>query len=142
MNPIQYQQWQEPNFRAVNKFYRSQKHKGSASGNDIVYVAYNEDELVGAVRLVPYDNYYWLRGLYIASVLRNQGIGHTLMMHASEHTRWPIYCFPYKHLINFYRQVDYVQLAPEQLPNALQQLYQRHQQKSDNIAAMGIHLQP
>jgi len=66
-NPPSYHfaEWQEPHFRPVNKFYKQQKHKGKANGDERVFVIYRqglgdseldstlESNIVGAVRLVP-----------------------------------------------------------------------------------------
>ncbi len=65
-NPPHYHfaEWQEPHFRPVNKFYKQQKHKGKANGDERVFVIWQdpddnsqdnglESSIVGAVRLVP-----------------------------------------------------------------------------------------
>ena len=77
-NPYSFYEWKEPNFRAVNKFYKREKHKGSASGEERVFVisqqqGSEESEVIAAVRLVPYESYYWLRSLYIDHSLRGKG---------------------------------------------------------------------
>ena len=147
------QLWQQPNFRAVNKFYRSQKHKGSASGDESIFVIYqdaeindhcdkaseplsNEPELVAAVRLVPHDNYYWLRSLYIKQELRGQNLGSELLAFVHQHITLPIYCFPYTHLEQFYGRAGYELVTPEQLPQSLNQLFERYQGKGQSILAM------
>lgn len=156
-NQYRFQVWSEPNFRAVNRFYRSQKHKGSASGDEHVFVIYQlaetceptdnehlpEDTLVAAVRLVPNDGYLWLRGLYIEKELRGQNLGSELLTFVHSYyeqqnptSALPIYCFPYTHLDNFYRKSGYRSIEPEQLPESLNQLYQRYSGKGESIINM------
>ncbi|EAT12082.1 GNAT family N-acetyltransferase [Bermanella marisrubri] len=144
---MQYQQWSAPHFRPINHFYRSQKHKGSASADEIVFVALSSDynqshieaakeDIQAAVRLVPNDQYFWLRSLYVREELRAQGIGSALMKTVHSHIDATIYCFPYKHLEVFYKTLGYELVEIDQLPNSLLQLYQRYQRKSDDILAM------
>ena len=156
-NQYRFQVWHEPNFRAVNRFYRSQKHKGSASGDEHVFVIYQladtsestpdehpaEDTLVAAVRLVPNDGFFWLRGLYVEKSLRGQNLGSELLTFVHSHYEQqpptpalPIYCFPYTHLNDFYRKSGYQDIEAEQLPEKLEQLYTRYSGKGESIINM------
>ncbi len=129
-------EWAQPNFRAVNKFYRSQKHKGSASGDERVFIISEQDELVAAVRLVPYNGYFWLRSLYVKSELRGQRLGQKLLTLVRQKITLPIYCFPYTHLETFYENSGYCLLTLEQLPQPLNQLFTKYQGKGDGIICM------
>ena len=137
-----FEAWQEPNFRAVNKFYRSQKHKGSASGDEQVFVIWDDTEqertLVGAVRLVPYDSYFWLRSLYIKEELRNKRLGSELLALVQRNISQPIHCFPYTHLNPFYSNAGYVNTEKQNLPQSLQQLYDRYTGKGESISIMSL----
>ncbi len=130
--------WSQPNFRGVNKFYRSQKHKGSASGGEQVFVIYQNDNIIAAVRLVPFEGFYWLRSLYVKSELRGQSLGKKLLEHIHKHITLPIYCFPYSHLLSFYQDSGYTLLEPDQLPSNLQQLFNRYQGKGQGLICMAI----
>jgi len=131
---IQYQSWCEANFRAVNKFYKKQKHKGSASGDEQVFVAYQGEDIVAAVRLVPYDGYFWLRSLYVEQALRGQGIGLALLAQVHTSIDLDIHCFPYDHLAHFYTLAGYH--MADTLPPSLQQLYERYSSRGEKIIAM------
>lgn len=137
-----FEPWQEPNFRAVNKFYRSQKHKGSASGDEQVFVAWDtsetENTLIGAVRLVPYEDYFWLRSLYIHEDLRGHGLGHELLRTVQNQITLPIHCFPYGHLNSFYSKAGYVDTPKPELPQSLQQLYDRYSNKDESLLIMSL----
>lgn len=128
--------WQEPHFRPVNQFYRRQKHKGSASGDELVFVVKNQNEIVAAVRLVPNTGFYWLRSLYVDKTLQGQGLGTQLLTFVHQHIEPSIYCFPYSHLEHFYTHAGYTLIAPQELPNDLQQLFTRYKGKGENILAM------
>ncbi len=130
--------WSQPNFRPINKFYRSQKHKGSASGNERVFFitdVANED-IIAAVRLVPHDGFYWLRSLYIKQEHRGQKLGSRLLAYVAQNIKMPIYCFPYDYLLHFYEQNDYILLNKSALPQALASLFERYISKGQNIICM------
>lgn len=132
----QISQWQGEHFRPVNQFYRRQKHKGSASGNETVFVIEDNENMIGAVRLVPYEGYFWLRSLYIEQTIQGKGLGSQLLQHINKAISLPIYCFPYTHLEHFYRLSGYELLIDEQLPLSMQQLFARYNRKGQSILAM------
>ncbi len=134
------QRWSGDNFRAVNKFYRSQKHKGSASGDEQVFVIFQDEGVIAAVRLVPHEGYYWLRSLYVKTELRGLQLGSLLLKAVHSSINVPIYCFPYDHLLAFYKASGYEVLAVEDTPEALQDLYKRYSRKGTAIINMGINL--
>jgi len=136
LDHIELCEWAQPNFRAVNKFYRSQKHKGSASGDERVFIASIEDDMLAAVRLVPHEGYYWLRSLYVKSELRGNTLGKKLLTLVRQKLTLPIYCFPYTHLEDFYLNSGYELLALEQLPQPLNQLFVKYQGKGSGIICM------
>ena len=147
VNSLQIIEWQEANFRAVNKFYKRQKHKGSASGDERVFIALGdlpndssdpstEPSIIAAVRLAPADGYYWLRSLYVDKDLRGASIGSQLLAHVNTHVHSTIHCFPYAHLLNFYSQCGYQLSDITQAPAPLQPLYTRYNQKGDGVLFM------
>ena len=98
---------------------------------------------MAAVRLVPHDGYFWLRGLYVEKNLRGQQLGSELLTLVHSHyqqqdpaSALPIYCFPYTHLDGFYRNSGYQTIEPEQLPESLKQLYARYSGKGESIINM------
>jgi N-acetylglutamate synthase-like GNAT family acetyltransferase len=139
---LEFKEWNESNFRAVNKFYKSQKHKGSASAQERVFVVQksrqntSESKIIAAVRLVPYQDYYWLRSLYVEKSLQGNNIGSQLLFFVNQNIRQTIHCFPYAHLKVFYQLCDYSLTELNDLPQALQQLYQRYSIKSNGILIM------
>lgn len=147
---VSFDRWQAPHFRPINKFYKSQKHKGKANGDDWVFYAYqkmddDEEMILGAVRLVPYssedgDTYFWLRSMYIHQDWRGQKLGLALLNCVHEHiSKMPIYCFPYDYLGSFYSQGGYQPLDAQDLPTSLADLYERYQRAGEKILVMGRH---
>lgn len=138
--------WQAPHFRPINKFYKSQKHKGKANGQEKVFYAFQRDDeqvehILGAVRLVPYKAtsekpFYWLRSLYIAEMHRRNKLGSSLLQFINQHIAQPIYCFPYTHLESFYKTQGYHLIPCEGLPESLQDLYTKYRQRGEQIIAM------
>lgn len=142
-NPISsyaFSLWQGENFRPINQFYRSQKHKGSASGDDQVFIIEHDEKIVAAVRLVPYEGYFWLRGLYVDKALQGQKLGTHLLKFIDQHISKPIYCFPYLHLDHFYTQAGYQHVGAAQMPDSIAQLYERYNRKGQGILAMATGL--
>jgi N-acetylglutamate synthase-like GNAT family acetyltransferase len=139
---LEFKEWGETNFRAVNKFYKSQGHKGNASGDERVFVALKSSEdphqlkVIAAVRLVHYQDYYWLRSLYVEKKLQGNNIGSQLLSFVSQNIQQAIHCFPYTHLQQFYKHNGYSLTSLNDLPHALQQLYGRYSTKSDRVLVM------
>lgn len=131
-------EWSETNFRTVNKFYRSQKHKGRANGDERVFVVFNGDEIIASVRLLPQQGYLWLRSLYVKSELRGQKIGEKLLAFVHDQVKEKIYCFPYDHLLPFYQRSGYLLLSDTDLPESLRQLFLRYKSNGSKIIAMSF----
>ncbi len=140
IDTLKIERWSGDNFRAVNKFYRSQKHKGSASGDEQVFVSYQDEDIIAAVRLVPFKGYFWLRSLYVKSELRGQKLGFLLLKTVHEALIDPIYCFPYTHLLDFYKISGYELVNEQNMPEPLQDLFKRYSRKGTAIINMGINL--
>ncbi len=138
LDPSQYhfKEYIGEHFRPVNQFYKKQKHKGSASGDERVFIIEHDNDIVAAVRLVPFDDYYWLRSLYVEKTRQGQSLGSQLLAYVHEHIHHTIFCFPYLHLDHFYQQAEYVLVTPDNLPQNLEQLYQRYNRKGRGILAM------
>ncbi|GAA6134797.1 hypothetical protein NBRC116188_15870 [Oceaniserpentilla sp. 4NH20-0058] len=137
---FQFSLWQGENFRPVNQFYRTQKHKGSASGDDKVFIIQQESVIVGAVRLVPYSGYYWLRGLYIKNALQGKRLGSQLLDCVAAQISLPIYCFPYPHLDHFYSQAHYQHVDENLLPDNIATLFERYNRKGQGVLVMATNL--
>ena len=136
LNTITLSEWQGENFRAVNQFYRRQKHKGSASGDERVFIIEHDWQIIAAVRLVPYEGYYWLRSLYVEQTLQGNKLGTQLLAFVHTRISQPIYCFPYLHLDHFYQQAGYQLISEAKLPHSILQLYTRYNRKGQGILAM------
>jgi N-acetylglutamate synthase-like GNAT family acetyltransferase len=133
---LHFTEWQGEHFRPVNQFYKKQKHKGSASGDERVFIIEYGEAIIAAVRLVPHDDYYWLRSLYVEQTLQGQSLGSQLLSFVQVNIHTAIYCFPYLHLEHFYQQAGYVFVAESDMPQSIRQLYTRYNRKGQGILAM------
>ena len=133
---LHFKEWTGDNFRPVNQFYRKQKHKGSASGDERVFIIEYDNAIIGALRLVPYPDYYWLRSLYIEQNLQGQSLGSQLLAFVSTHITLAVYCFPYLHLDHFYQQAGYQLISDGDMPHNIQSLFTRYNRKGQGILAM------
>jgi N-acetylglutamate synthase-like GNAT family acetyltransferase len=135
-NHLIFKEWQGENFRTVNQFYRRQKHKGSARGDERVFMIEDDEQIIAAVRLVPYDGFYWLRSLYVEQSRQGHRLGSQLLAFVHSNTQLPIYCFPYLHLDHFYQQAGYDFIYEDEMPQSIHQLYTRYNRKGPGILAM------
>jgi GNAT superfamily N-acetyltransferase len=139
---VEFKEWHESNFRVVNKFYKSQNHKGRASGDERVFIAQKRCEnshqlnIIAAVRLIRYQGYYWLRSLYVEKSIQGNNVGSLLLSFLNQNIQQTIHCFPYIHLKRFYQNCGYSLTKLNDLPLPLQQLHQRYSTKSDRILIM------
>lgn len=133
---LHFKEWHGEHFRPVNQFYKKQKHKGSASGDERVFIIEQDETIIASVRLVPLEDDYWLRSLYVEQALQGQSLGSQLLHFVSTHIKQTIYCFPYLHLDHFYQQAGYEPIDHDNMPHALQQLYLRYNRKGQGILAM------
>lgn len=129
-------EWREPHFRPVNSFYKQQGHKGKANGNDRVWVIEDAGKVLGAVRLVPFTGYYWLRSLQIATTHQRQGLGIQLLAEINRSVPQTIYCFPHDHLQQFYEMSRYRLINLENCPENIRSLFSRYATAGSKILCM------
>lgn len=129
-------EWREPHFRPVNSFYKQQGHKGKANGSDRVFVLETDSQLLGAVRLVPFEGYYWLRSLQIAQTWQRKGLGIHMLTEINQTVPENIYCFPYAHLQHFYETAGYHLIKPENCPENIRSLFSRYSGTDNKILLM------
>lgn len=101
------------------------------------------NKIIGSARLIPLQaqSSFWLRGVFIDSTSRKQGLGTKLMqqLHQSitqEHENVYIYAFPLGHLQSFYEKLGYQLLNKQALPIELKQRYERAEQQNKGWLCM------
>lgn len=103
---------------------------------DEVFIAMHASKVIGYARFValPESGDLWLRGLFVLSQYRRQGIAANLLQFAhhylasNKHEFDSVICFPLEHLDNFYRRLGYQTVQLENLPSEIQQRYRQAEQ--------------
>jgi N-acetylglutamate synthase-like GNAT family acetyltransferase len=96
-----------------------------------------EGELIGIVRVAPEQGTLVLRGMRIAEQWRQLGMG-TRMLDAV--ALWlgyrKCYCVPYAHLVRFYGQIGFVEVAPATAPTFLSSRVTEYKRRSLDVIIM------
>ena len=120
----------------VNRFYRTNGHKGKCGRNDRVYIARDSQAIVAAVRFSEKVDVWLLRGLWVAVSQRRQGIGGMLLQYCLPEFNKPVWCYPYEHLAAFYKQYGFCEQHPETAPNDIATQWQAYRQRGHTFTLM------
>lgn len=134
----------ETDYFEIKHFLKRYK-QCSVKRDDQVYIIRYRKGLIGIAKLVPVldgrSGRYWLRGLYIDEIYRNQGLASQLLKWiyqdlSTEQAYFEIIAFPYNHLKHFYHQNGYQDIAPAELPKILQERYLNAKEQQKNWLCM------
>jgi N-acetylglutamate synthase-like GNAT family acetyltransferase len=107
----------------VNPFYAKYGSQGEARETDLFFLAFRRESLVGSVRYCVEEQTHLLRTMLVAEPERSRGIARSLLTTFAEYLQEknirPVYCLPYSHLKDFYAQVGFNVILPEQTPGFL-----------------------
>lgn len=117
----------------VNKFYKANKARGKAKGNDRVYVIRDKSEIVGAARVVDISGHDFLTTVQVGELYQRQGIATQLISHICKMQSKPLFTFPYQHLMALYLRLGFEEVEAEQLPKPLLQRFGRYQTQGRDI---------
>jgi len=121
----------------VRDFYTNCGYSGSIQSNDVLLIAEEKSVVVGVVRLCIEYGYCILRGMRVHDNYRRKGIGKQMLFLLEELLcEKECYCLPYRHLINFYGNIGFVQIAEKDAPKHLQQRLNEYKAKGLNITVM------
>jgi GNAT superfamily N-acetyltransferase len=100
--------------------YEAWKYRRRVGADDTVWVAEQVGALIGLVRIAPEEGTLVLRGMRVDEQYRGRGVG-TEMLRAM--ARWLVdrecYCIAYSHLVRFYGQIGFAEIAPATGPQFL-----------------------
>jgi len=97
--------------------YRAWNYQGGIGPEDKVWVTEFAGELIGIVRVAPEEGTFVLRGMRVAEGWRRHGIGSQILRAVAEWLgKRECYCVPYVHLIEFYSQIGFSEIAPVLAP--------------------------
>lgn len=123
----------------LNQFYKRNKDKARAKPEDLMYAAINEDNRVCAVlRLLPYEDFLFLRSVLTAKEFRNQGIAANLIHYATKAESELIYTLPTALALPLYQRLGFQTLDKQEIPAALLASYRRFRQPDQDPTVMVI----
>lgn len=106
----------------ANAFYKRVYKKGIAHKNERVFVI-KEHRIICAGKLKQFDGQLLLTGIASDPLYRQQGHASTLIKNILALQPEPIYCFPYCHLQDFYRQLGFTIAHQETVPAIIRQKF-------------------
>ncbi|WP_029408078.1 GNAT family N-acetyltransferase [Thiomicrorhabdus sp. Milos-T2] len=122
------------------KHFLKQNQTYSANRSDKIYTVRNNHKLIGLARLLSLDDCvktFWLRGLFIESGSRNQGIASALLTYIRKNETQlaeitSIVAFAEPHLQAFYANNRYQEVSVNHIPNSLQDRFNNAQNQGKN----------
>lgn len=117
------------------KHFLKKNQTYSANRSDKIYTVRHNNKLIGLARLLKVDDCvktFWLRGLFIETSLRKQGIASELLNYIRKQENQlaeitSIIAFAEPHLQAFYEKNQYPQIPVNQIPNSLQERFKNAQ---------------
>lgn len=125
----------------VNKFYKANRARGKAKGNERVWVAKDNGEIVGAARVADISGFDFLTGVMVAVTHQRQGIAAALVLQMVNAQQKPCFTFPYGHLVDLYQKLGFVEVDVSELPKPIEMRFERYRGQGRDIVAMVAHLQ-
>jgi N-acetylglutamate synthase-like GNAT family acetyltransferase len=117
--------------------YDTWGYGGGMKAEDTAWLAEVANELIGIVRIAPENGTLVLRGMRIAEQWRRRGIGSRMLrVLAAWLGNRESYCVPYTHLVDFYGQIGFVEVAPAATPAFLAQRVAEYRRRSLNVTMM------
>lgn len=114
-------------FERIESFYRENEYQPAIEPSDMFLVAEHGDTIRAALRLSREQGCLVLRGMRVSPPFQGRGIGSLLLQFAREEIGDKVcYCIPYDHLRDFYAQIGFEQIAPDEAPEFLRERCERY----------------
>jgi len=117
--------------------YETWGYGGGMKAEDTVWLAEVADELIGIVRIAPEEGTLVLRGMRLGEQWRRRGVGSRMLRVVAE---WlgnrECYCLPYTHLVEFYGQIGFVEIAPAATPSFLAERLTEYRLRALDVTIM------
>ena len=131
--------YQLSNSRVLNHFYKLNKDKARAKPSDLMYAAINSNKTpCTTLRLLPYDQFLFLRSVLTSQDYRGQGIASTLIRYAINQHPCPIYTLPTPLALPLYKRLGFIEVKQKDIPVQLLVSYQRLRQTHNAPTVMVI----
>lgn len=107
----------------ADNFYKSCGSEGKVDSLDVLVVAYDDNEMVGLVRLCRENGFYVLRTMRVRESYQKKGVGLSLLRNFQDlivsSKILKTYCIPYLHLESFYEKIGFKKITEENAPDFL-----------------------
>ncbi len=121
----------------LNKFYCEQGYHSGWSHTERAFIAINNNDIIGSVKVEVRDGVSILRGMYIIKEYQGKALGTSFIKFIEPILNETVsYCMPFMHLNEFYGQIDFKPINPTCLPTFLAQRYQSYKDRGYQIIAM------
>ena len=124
-------------FDDVRSLYARSGYTGGIADNDLVLIATDGGQVVGAVRLCPEGGVTVLRGMQVREGFQRRGIGARLLSACIPFLdKGTAYCLPYTHLVDFYLSAGFTIVGQSELPGFLSHRLASYITEGQNLLAM------
>lgn len=125
----------------IDDFYKRNGSKGTARKDDLFFVAYSGNQMIGCVRFCIEEGIPMLRTMYIDSSCRQQGVGRNLLKAFGEYLDKNniknVFCLPYTHLEKFYGLINFKIVEAREVPKFLIDRAAEYAQRGTRTLFMG-----
>lgn len=121
----------------LNQFYCEQGYHSGWGSSERAFIATNNGEIIGSVKIEVNNGFSVLRGMYIAKDYQGDGVGTEFLKHIEPIlNKTTSYCMPFSHLGKFYEQIGFQAVSPDSFPEYLAKRYHGYENKGYRIIAM------
>jgi len=121
----------------LKRFFKTNGFRPQAAKSDAVYMARQNQSILGALRLCCYNNSWLLRSMCVLEDYRHKGIGRFMLSSiAAELKDRQCYCFPHHYLESFYSKAGFSLIDPEQTEPIILGLFNNYVAKGRKIILM------
>ncbi|SFD50265.1 GNAT family N-acetyltransferase [Pseudoalteromonas denitrificans] len=122
---------------ALNTFYLVQGYHSDWGKKERAFIATDNNQIVGAVKIELNYGVSVLRGMYISKKYQSNGLGTAFIKHIEPILNQTVsYCMPFSHLRDFYSQIGFKVVNPESYPAFLAKRYYGYESKGYKVIAM------
>jgi N-acetylglutamate synthase-like GNAT family acetyltransferase len=140
--PFENLQFEQCDCLILNQFYKQYKDKARAKPTDLMFIAHEKDVIHSGLRLLPYENYLFLRSVFTSPTNRGHGTASQLITHAInaalKEGSQPIYTLPTPAAMGLYERLGFKAVAVSDIPPELVASYRRFRQSSNGPTVMVI----
>lgn len=124
----------------VDPFYEQGGAGTRARSDDLFFLAWEGEELIGSVRYCEEEGHPLLRGMLIREDKRGQKIGANLLVAFSGYLDGQnirqVFCLPYDYLEKFYGAAGFRPAKSKEIPSFLAERMEQYNQKPKKVICM------